>query len=117
MTLKIVASAKRDLAEGRAFYEAQEPGLGSYFQASVTADIEGLRICGGVHAVVHRDYHRALCRTFPFAVYYTKSSDVLTIYAVVDCRRDPAWIREHLSEVGEPAGDAGSPDQTGSVDG
>ncbi|NQU11274.1 type II toxin-antitoxin system RelE/ParE family toxin [bacterium] len=101
MKLKIVAAAKRDLAEGRRFYEAQERGLGSYFLASVTADIEALRISAGVHVVAHRDYHRALCRTFPFAVYYTKAGDVVIVYAVVDCRRDPAWIRQHLERTSE----------------
>ena len=101
MRLRVLASAKGDLAEGRDFYEAQDSGLGGYFLASVTADIEGLRVSGGVHAVVHHDYHRALCRIFPFAVYYTKEADVVTVYAVVDCRRDPAWIRQHLERPGE----------------
>ena len=66
------------------------------------ADIESLRITGGVHGVAYRDYHRLLCKTFPFAVYYTKSGREITIYAVVDCRRDPAWIRGHSSNRSEP---------------
>jgi hypothetical protein len=60
--------------------------------------MEGLRIFAGIHPIVHRDYHRLLCRNFPFAVYYTHGADVVIIYAVVDCRRDPAWIRKRLGE-------------------
>jgi hypothetical protein len=84
------------LDEGYGFYEDQQAGLGDYFLASLKADIEGLRISAGIHRVAHADYHRLLCRTFPFAVYYTCTGSTATVYAVVDCRRDPAWIRRHL---------------------
>lgn len=65
MKLRILASAKRDLEEGQRFYEAQDTGLGGYFLASVTADIERLRISAGVHAVVHRDYHPGALPSVP----------------------------------------------------
>ena len=96
MRIRILASARRELDEGWQFYESQEPGLGDYFISSVRADIEGLRVSAGIHPIKHRDFHRMLCRVFPFAVYYTKSGTEVTVYAVVDCRRDPAWIRSHL---------------------
>jgi plasmid stabilization system protein ParE len=97
--VKILASARRDLEQGYDFYERQDDGLGDYFLSSVKADIESLRISAGVHRIAHGDYHRSLCRTFPFAVYYTYIDETVTIYAVVDCRRDPAWIRDHLSNL------------------
>ena len=103
MKLQILASAKRDLEEGYQFYEAQDAGLGDYFLTSVEADVESLRIFAGIHPVVYKDFHRSLCHVFPFAIYYLKSKDVATIYAVVDCRRDPAWIRRHLRESEEQA--------------
>jgi hypothetical protein len=101
MKLQILASAKIDLEEGYRFYEAQNAGLGDYFITSVGADIESLRLYGGTHSVVYKGFHRSLCRIFPFAVYYLKSADAVTVYAVVDCRRDPAWIRRHLRKSGE----------------
>ena len=102
MNLRILDSAREDLEEGYRFYESQERGIGDYFISSVSTDIERLRISAGIHPIVYRDYHRSLCRIFPFAVYYTKSGDVVTVYAVVDCRRDPAWIRHHLEEGSDP---------------
>ena len=101
MKLRILASAKNDLEEGCRFYEAQNDGLGEYFITAVEADIESLRIFAGIHPVVYEDFHRSLCRIFPFAIYYLKSPDVATIYAVVDSRRGPAWIRRHLRKVAE----------------
>jgi len=50
------------------------------------------------HSVKFKDYHRMICRVFPFAVFYLKSDDEVIVYAVVDCRRDPAWIRRRLSK-------------------
>jgi len=46
--IRIAASARRDLDEGYDFYESQEIGLGDYFLSSVKADIESLRVAGGV---------------------------------------------------------------------
>jgi len=98
MNLRILASAKRDLQDGYRFYEAQESGVGDYFLASVAADIDSLRLFAGIHPVVYKSFHRSLCRSFPFAIYYLKSGDTVTIHGVVDCRRDPSWIYQHLQE-------------------
>ena len=97
--IRIVASACRDLDEGFQFYELQQIGLGDYFLSSVKADIESLKVTAGVHRILYADYHRLLCKTFPFAIYYTKRDAEITIFAVVDCRRDPAWIRGHLKRA------------------
>ncbi len=97
--IRIAASARRDLEEGFLFYESQQIGLGDYFLSSIKADVESLRITAGVHRIVYADYHRMLCKTFPFAIYYPYQGKETTIFAVVDCRRDPAWIRGHLKHA------------------
>jgi hypothetical protein len=101
MKLRILASAKIDLEEGSRFYEAQSAGLGDYFITSVGADIESLRLYAGTHPIAYKEFHRSLCRIFPFAIYYLISADTAIVNAVVDCRRDPAWIRHHLRKSGE----------------
>ena len=97
MRIRIVASARNDLDEGYQFYESQEPGLGDYFISSTKADIEGLRVSAGIHPVKHKGFRRMLCRVFPFAVDYRTKDDQAIVYAVIDCRRDPAWIRRRLA--------------------
>jgi hypothetical protein len=108
MKLRILKSAKRDLEEGRQFYEIQDAALGDYFITSVEADIDGLRIYAGIHPVAYKKFHRALCRVVPFAIYYLKSGNTATIYAIIDCRRDPAWIRQHLEASDEQPRHTGS---------
>ncbi len=96
MKLEILDLAINDLIEGYHFYESKEVGLGSYFLETLYTDIDALRVFGGVHRVAHKNFHRALSKRFPFAIYYTMGSDVIRVRSVVDCRRDPSWIRQHL---------------------
>jgi plasmid stabilization system protein ParE len=96
MKIEILDTAKSDLIEGFHFYEKQGPGLGSYFLTNLYADIESLRIYGGIHSKPHKDYHRLLAQRFPFAVFYKVEQAWVRIYAVLDCRRSPTWIRSKL---------------------
>lgn len=96
MLIRISEDALTDLNDGFWFYEHQELGLGDYFRASIQADITSLKVFAGMHRVDFRDYHRLICKTFPFAIYYTCDDEVVVVWAVIDCRRDPAWIRERL---------------------
>ena len=49
----ILRSAIEDLIQGQAFYERQGEGLGDYFEESLSADIDSLRLFAGIHALVH----------------------------------------------------------------
>ena len=95
--LRISDDALHDLNEGFLFYEAQQLGLGDYFVACLRADIEGLRLTFGVHGVVYRDYHRLLSRVFPYGIFYTRVAEEVVVWAVIDLRRDPSWIRGRLN--------------------
>lgn len=97
MRIEILEQAVSDLIQGFHFYEEQEPGLGSDFLTTLYADIESLQIYAGIHRKACRNYHRLLSRRFPFSVFYTVQDQTVRIRAVVDCRRNPAWIRRHLS--------------------
>ena len=49
MRLQILDLARTDLIEGFHFYEDKERGLGRYFLVTLYADIESLKVFGGVH--------------------------------------------------------------------
>ena len=95
MRVQVLDEATADLADGFRFYERQADGLGDYFLDSLWSDIQSLRISGGIHAV-HYGYHRLISKRFPYAVYYRIEDGVARVRAVLDCRRDPKWISEHL---------------------
>ncbi len=96
MRIELLDAAERDLIQGFEFYDRQSKGLGDYFLDSIFSDIESLHIYAGVHAL-HFGYHRLLSKRFPFAIYYRIKNEIIQIYAILDCRRNPTWIREKLS--------------------
>ena len=95
MNLRILPEAERDLEIGADFYNAQRDGLGRYFNDCLASDIESLRLYAGIH---QREYglHRSMSKRFPFAIYYDITNEVIDIYAVLDCRQDPAAIKARL---------------------
>jgi len=95
MRIEILDEAEQDLVDGFAFYERQSKGLGDYFLDSIFSDVESLYLYAGIHAL-HFGYHRLLAKRFPFAIYYRIQNEVVRVYAILDCRRDPAWIRDRL---------------------
>jgi hypothetical protein len=96
--VRISEDALQDLNDGFLFYEAQLTGLGDYFASCLKADIEGLKVSAGAHRIVYEDYHRLLSRVFPYGIFYTFDREVAVVWAVIDLRRDPEWIREHLKD-------------------
>jgi hypothetical protein len=70
--------------------------LGSHFLDNIYSDVESLRLYAGIHLKPHKNFHRLLSKRFPFAVYYSVSNEAAFVHAVVDCRRDPAWIKQRL---------------------
>jgi hypothetical protein len=95
MKIRILSPAERDLEEGYRFYEAQSPGLGSYFLDSLYSDIDSLAYSGSIHQLVFA-YHRQLSKRFPFAIYYRIIDNEVVVFAILDCRRNPSWIRQRL---------------------
>jgi hypothetical protein len=95
MTLVILPSALEDLAEGTAFYDNKQAGLGAYFLESLYSDIESLKLYAGIHRKVF-GFHRQLSKRFPWAVYYSVEIDTVLVRAVLDCRNDPNSIKSKL---------------------
>ena len=95
MKFVILPSARDDLAAGFHFYENQQTGLGQFFLESLFADIESLRSGAGHHRKVF-GYHRLLAKKFCGAIYYSTTGAEVCIHAVLDCRRNPGWIRRRL---------------------
>lgn len=93
----VLAEAARDLELGRDFYDAQQFGIGDYFVDSLLSDLESLRLFHGIHAR-HFGFHRMLASRFPFGIYYDETEQEIRVFAVLDLRRDPLWIRAELTK-------------------
>lgn len=93
--IQILDEAEEDLVHAARFYEAQGSGLGEYFLDALFSHIDSLRLYAGTHAVQF-GYHRMLAMRFPYAVYYKLDGEVARVWAVLDCRQDPARIAKRL---------------------
>ena len=97
MKIVILRSAIEDLSLGHDFYNRQGEGLGDYFEESLMADIDSLRLYAGVHVQAY-GYYRMLSKRFPYAIYYEVTDEQIRIRAVLDCRRNPKWVRSWISK-------------------
>ncbi|OJU98363.1 MAG: hypothetical protein BGO12_10310 [Verrucomicrobia bacterium 61-8] len=99
MRVRISQDAFDDIREASRFYDQLSPGLGKYFRKRISEDIECLSRNGPINPVIHGDIHRLLCNVFPFSIFYRSRSSWLEVIAILDLRRNPAWIREKLSRI------------------
>lgn len=97
--MRLLETALQDLMEGFDFYEKQDDNLGAYFLDSLFSDIDSLLIYAGIHPVYFKVYYRILSKRFPFAIYYRIDGNDVMVYAILDCRRNPAWARKRLKAV------------------
>lgn len=85
--------AERDLGDAQRWYEERRAGLGSDFRAAI--DKVFRRIAGNPrhYPVVYRGLRRVVMRRFPYLIYYTVQSEVVTVVACWHSKRDPKQIR------------------------
>ncbi len=95
MIVVITEDAAQDLTAGKHFYETRESGLGEYFVECILSDLTSLVIYAGIH-LSHHGFFRMLSKRFPFAIYYEVEGDAAVVYAILDMRRNPLWIRRKL---------------------
>ena len=72
--------------------------MGDYFSDTLYGEIESLVLYAGIHNK-RFGFYRALSRKFPYSIYYDIEDGEARVYGVLDNRRNPAWIYNHLQEA------------------
>ena len=98
MNIFLTRSAEQDLLDGHGFYERQAPGVGTYLLDSLFADIDSLVLYAGIHPKPDGRFYRTPPKRFPQAAYHRIDGELVTVAAILDCRRNPARIRNTLIE-------------------
>jgi plasmid stabilization system protein ParE len=81
-----------------AHYATLDPALPGRFRARLMEQVERIELFPESGAVLFESYRRALLRRFPYMAVYLVGNDRLDLLAVVDVRRDPAWIEAQVAE-------------------
>ena len=97
MTVIVLEDAAEDMESGKRFYESRESGIGDYFVESILSDLDSLVLYAGIHPL-NFGFHRMLSKRFPFGIYYEVEHETACVYAILDLRRDPLWIRRELQQ-------------------
>ena len=80
---------------GFRFYKVKGIEVGHYFLDSLISDIDSLVLFAGVHRKVS-GFYVMLSRRFPFAIYYKIENDIVRVRRILDCRRNPEWVKRAL---------------------
>jgi plasmid stabilization system protein ParE len=91
----VLEEAAEDIEAARDFYDDIEQGVGDYFVRRIVEDIERLASLSGIHGM-HFGFHRMLSEKFPFGIYYRENANETQVFAILDLRREPTWIRSEL---------------------
>jgi len=88
---------EEDLDAIVAHYGALDPALPGRFRAHVMEQVERIEMFPESGAIFFESYRRALLKRFPHMAVYLVEDKRLELLAVVDVRRDPAWIEARVA--------------------
>lgn len=98
MPILVRPEARDDLAEARAWYNAQQQGLGERFAASVEEFIERITTFPELYGILAKNIRCGKLRRFPYVVYYHIASDCIEVIAVLHGSRHPRVWRKRANQ-------------------
>jgi len=89
MKLKLLTAAKSDVADAIAYYNSEEPGLGSQFAAEVRKTIERILQFPNAWTSLSKRVRRCQVNRFPYAVFCSLKNDIVVVIVVLHNHREP----------------------------
>lgn len=81
--------AEQDLKEAYGWYESQRQNLGIEFIDEIEATINKIEETPQRYGKIYKNIRRALCKRFPFAVYFMEANQNIVVIGVLHQRRHP----------------------------
>jgi toxin ParE1/3/4 len=103
-TLRFLPEVEGDVLGGYAWYEGKSPGLGEEFLRMFYARAGEILRSPLLYPRVHNEFRRCLLRRFPYAVYFLIRGDLIVVFGLFHCARDPRSIKKKLKERREKEG-------------
>jgi plasmid stabilization system protein ParE len=100
MTYRLIIrpEAEFDLEDAFAWYESQDPGLGSEFVRSIDACISTIGRNPLSYRLIYQDARRALVRRFPYSIFYVVEEDTVFVIGVFHSKRNPNEWQDRLNK-------------------
>ncbi|MBD5770294.1 type II toxin-antitoxin system RelE/ParE family toxin [Marinomonas colpomeniae] len=91
--VRIRPKVEDDLKEAYSYFEQCKIGLGTDFIQCIEASLSKISDNPKQYPVIHKTLHRALVNKFPYSIFYKIHEDIIIIFAVMHCAREPKkWI-------------------------
>jgi hypothetical protein len=78
-------------------YEAVDPALPGRFEARLDEQIERIELYPESGAMLFESFRRVPLKRFPYMAVYLVGDDRIDVLALINIRRDPAWIAATVS--------------------
>jgi plasmid stabilization system protein ParE len=82
--------AEQDIKDAYDWYEEQRQYLGHAFLAEVESTLANIEENPRLYAEMFENVRRALCKRFPFSVYFMESGASIVVIGVLHQRRRPS---------------------------
>lgn len=92
---------EEDLDTIVARYAPLDPSLPGRFRGRLLEQIERIELFPESGAILFESFRRAPLKRFPYMAVYLVQGERLELLAVVDVRRDPAWIEATIAKRAE----------------
>lgn len=87
--LQLRKEAEEDIRTAMEWYENQRKNLGHAFLVELDRMFNSIEEQPEAYPEFFKQVHRALCKRFPYAIYYLRKNSDITILAVMHQRRHP----------------------------
>lgn len=94
LRVRLTPAAELDLALAGQWYSDEAPHVVASFEEEIDRVFRRISEAPESYQIVEATVRRALCRRFPFSVYYRVLAEWIEVVAVVHQSRDPrTWQR------------------------
>ena len=99
--LIIRKEAEEDIKFAYEWYEEKRINLGKAFVAEIESKLQDIEEHADLYMEVFGSIRRALCKSFPYSIYFIHKKIDIVVIAVLHQRRNPAvWQARERAEQG-----------------
>lgn len=88
--------AEEDVRSAYEWYENQRENLGRAFVIEVERALEAVQERPEAYMQCYKSVRRALCKRFPYAIYFVRKNSDIVVLAVLHQRRKPTSRRNRI---------------------
>lgn len=97
--LTILPQAELDVSDAAAWYEGRRTGLGDEFLDELDSVLRRVIVSPFEFPKIKNHIRRALLRRFPYSAYFTVTTEIVELVALLHQHRDPrSWEKRIIAE-------------------